>query len=255
MSKNDHGLAGRVVVVTGAGSGIGAATVDALRRREAIVIAVDVDDTALTRFAGIDGVTPVIADVRDPGHARKVVEQTLLAHGHVDAIVANAGIGHAGEFVEMTPERIDDVLSVNARAPVLLARAALPSMLEQGRGAIVLVSSIVGVLLLPGESVYSASKAALEAFADVLREELHGSGVTVSIVRPAVVATRFFDSRGEPYARRWPRPVGPERLAATIVRAIETGARAQTVPRWFAVPMRIRALAPGLYRLLARRFG
>jgi short-subunit dehydrogenase len=79
--------------------------------------------------------------------------------------------------------------------------------------------------------------------------------VTVSTVMPAVVATRFFDDRGEPYTRRLPRPQPPERVATALVRAVERGTERVIVPPWFAVPVRIRALAPRWYRRMARRFG
>jgi short-subunit dehydrogenase len=155
----------------------------------------------------------------------------------------------------MTVERIDDLVAVNVRAPMLLAHAAIPIMQQQDSGAVVLVSSIAGALLVPRESVYSATKAAVEAFAEPLREELRGSGITVSTVMPAVVATGFFDERGEPYARRFPRPQPPERAAAAVVRAVERGSDRIVVPPWFAVPLRIRGAAPRVYRALSRRFG
>jgi short-subunit dehydrogenase len=134
-------------------------------------------------------------------------------------------------------------------------RAALPGLLQQRSGAIVLVSSIAGEVLVPRETVYSATKAAVEAFAEPLREELHGSGVTVSTVAPGVVATEFFDGRGEPYDRRFPRPVDASVLAAAIVAAVETGRRHQVVPRWLGIAPRVRAIAPRTYRAMARRFG
>jgi len=255
MPNDDRGLVERVVVVTGAAGGIGAATARRLRACGAQVVAVDADAVALARLERDTGVMSLVADVRDPAHAPRVVGEVLGVHGRIDGVVANAGIGHAGPVAGMTAERIDEVLAVNARAPMLLTRAALPSMLEAGHGAIVFVTSVAGVLLVPGESVYSASKAAVEAFAEPLREELRGSGVTVSVVRPAVVATAFFDERGEPYTRRWPRPVPPERIAAAIVEAIVRGTPEVTVPRWFVVPTRIRSMFPSVYRALARRFG
>lgn len=248
-------LSGTVAVVTGAGRGIGAATTRLLTLRGVQVVAVGDDADDLDRIATDTGATPMVADVREPEHAVRVVEETLRRHGRLDIAVANAGIGHAGAFTDMTVERIDDLIAVNVRAPMLLAHAALPVMEAQAQGAIVLVSSIAGALLVPRESVYSATKAAVEAFAEPLREELRGSGVTVSTVMPAVIATRFFDDRGEPYRRRFPRPQPPERAAAAVVRAAERGDDRVVVPPWFAVPIRIRGAAPGIYRALSRRFG
>jgi short-subunit dehydrogenase len=172
-----------------------------------------------------------------------------------DVVVANAGLGYAGDLAAMPTDRLVDVLDINVRAPVLLTRAALPSMLQRGRGSVVLVTSIAGSLLVPRESVYSASKAALEALAIPLREELRGTGVCVSTIAPAVVATAFFDKRGEPYDRRWPRPLTPDRVATAIVDAIEHERPSVVVPPWLRLPMHIHRLTPGLYRALSRRFG
>jgi short-subunit dehydrogenase len=173
----------------------------------------------------------------------------------VDLVVANAGIGYAGEFATMPAARLVDVLHVNVRAPMLLARAALPAMVERRSGSLVFVTSIAGTLLVPRESAYSASKAALESLAVPLREELRGSGVSVTTVVPAVVATRFFAVRGVPYSRRWPRPVTAERVAEALVGGVEAGRPQVVVPSWFRMPMHIHRLAPGLYRTLSRRFG
>jgi short-subunit dehydrogenase len=248
-------LSGTVAVVTGAGRGIGAATTRLLTQRGVRVVAVGDVAEDLERVAAETGATALVADVRDPDHAAFVVDETLRRHGRLDIAVANAGVGHAGAFADMTVERIDDLVAINVRAPMLLARAAVPVMQQQSRGSIVMVSSIAGALLVPRETVYSATKAAVEAFAEPLREELRGSGVTISTVMPAVIATRFFDERGEPYARRFPRPQPPERAAAAVVRAAERGTDRIVVPPWFAVPMRIRGAAPRVYRALSRRFG
>jgi short-subunit dehydrogenase len=248
-------LAGRVAVVTGAAHGIGRASALALAARGMTVVVAGLDEAALVALAGEIGGSWLALDVRDPAHADDLVKHTLDRHGRLDVVVANAGIGHAGEVAAMTSERICDLVDVNLRAPVLLARAALAPMQAQRAGALVFISSIAAGVLVPRESVYSATKAAVEAFAEPLREELRGTGVTVSTVAPGVVATRFFDGRGEPYDRRFPRPVAPEVIADAVVRAIERGTRHQVVPRWLGVAPRVRAIAPSLYRTLARRFG
>jgi short-subunit dehydrogenase len=248
-------LAGAVAIVTGASSGIGRATVAELRRRGAEVVAVARTETALAAVADETGATPVVADVRDPEHAHHVVRATTERHGRVDLVIANAGIGHAGAFVDMPPERIDELIAVNVRGPMLLARAAAPAMAAGGGGALVLVSSIAGALHVPRETVYSATKAALEGFAEPLREELRAVDVSVMTVLPGVVTTPFFDRRGTPYERGFPRPIPAERVATALVRGVERGATRVIVPRWMALPVWLRGAAPGVYRTLARRFG
>jgi len=248
-------LAGAVAVVTGAGHGIGRATAHALARQGATVIATGPSEAELTSLVQEIGGSYLLVDVRDPAHADDVIKHAVERHGGLDVVVANAGIGHAGPVAEMTAERICDLVDINVRAPLLITRAALPGMLARRRGAIVLVSSIAGRVPVTGEAVYSATKAAIEAFAEPLREELRGTGVTISTVAPGVVASHFFDQRGVPYQRRYPRPLPPERIATAIVHAAQTGTAQTVVPRWLALPAHVQGLAPGVFRLLARRFG
>jgi short-subunit dehydrogenase len=217
-------------------------------------VALDIEQEELQKTAADIGADAFTADVRDPAHAQSVVRHVLDRYGRLDIVVANAGIGHAGEFAKMSPERITDLVSVNVTAPMLLARAALPSMLAAGRGSLVFISSIAGAVLVPEEAVYSSTKAAVDAFAEPLREELRGSGVTVSTVVPAVVRTKFFETRGEPYGRAFPRMLGPERVAAAVVHVIEHDSKRRLVPRWLVIPIRLRGLAPATYRALSRPF-
>jgi NAD(P)-dependent dehydrogenase (short-subunit alcohol dehydrogenase family) len=240
-----------VVLVTGASRGIGAATCAALTRRGAVVVAAGRDETAL---AGVAAAATVVADVAAPAAAPALVAAAVDRHGRLDAVVANAGIGWAGEFAGMDPARITELVDVNLRAPMLLARAALPVLRRPG--ALVFVTSIAGLVGVPGETVYSVTKAGLETFATLLREEVTaGTGVTVSTVAPGAVDTGFFGTRGVPYDRSFPRPIPPRRVAEAVVEAIATGRPHRVEPRWLAVPARLSATAPRAYRALARRFG
>jgi short-subunit dehydrogenase len=243
-----------VVLVTGASSGIGAATVEALAHAGARPVAVGRDEVALQRLADSTGAEPLAADVADPAHAARLVEATVRRHGRIDAVIANAGLGFAGDFATMPVERIEELVNVNVRAPMLVARAALPEFAVQRRGTLVFVSSIAGAVPVPGESAYSLSKHALEDFAAGLRVELHGSGVAVSVVRPGVVRTQFFTRRGVDYDRSFPRPIEPVTVADAIVGALRSGAPMTTVPQWLGLPAALRRRAPSVYRLLSRAF-
>jgi short-subunit dehydrogenase len=248
-------LSGKVVMVTGASRGIGAVTARALAGRGATVVGTGRDAAALSAVLDDIGGTAVLGDVRDPGHADEVVRRTLDAHGRLDGIVVNAGVGYTGAFAEMPAERIDELLDVDLRAPMHLARAALPELVRHGDGVVVFVTSIAGALLVPRESVYSAAKAALEAFAEVLREEVRGTGVHVGTVVPGAVQTEFFANRGTPYNRSFPRPIAPEPVAAAVLRVVEDGAERAVVPGWLRGPVLLRRLAPRRYRTLSRRYG
>jgi uncharacterized protein len=251
-------ITGTVVLVTGASRGIGRATAELLAERGAQVVAVARDEAALRDLAERTGATPLAADLRAPGAAAEVVRRAREAHGRLDGVVANAGVGHAGAVVDMTDEQVVALVDLNVRGTFLLARAAAKAFGEQagdGRGyGIVFVSSIAGAVGVPGESVYSATKAAVESFAVVLREELRAAGVGVSTVLPGVVDTEFFARRGAPYDRRFPRPMPAQRVARAVVAALESGRARTVVPRWLGLPAWLSAALPGPSRALARRF-
>jgi short-subunit dehydrogenase len=114
---------------------------------------------------------------------------------------------------------------------------------------------VAGHVGVPEEAVYAATKAGLITFSDSLRYELDGTGVGVSVVSPGVVDTPFFERRGRPYDRRFPKPIQPEPVAAAILRAIRSEKAQVFVPAWGSFPARLRGGLPGLYRALARRFG
>jgi len=246
-------LTGAIVLVTGASGGIGRATAAALAGAGAHVVCAGRDAAATAEVAAGVGGTALTADLRSPDAAGELVERTVAGHGRLNAVVVNAGVGHAGPVAEMSAERIAELVDVNVRAAFLLARAAAAAM--TGPGAIVFVSSIAGAVGVPGESVYSATKAALEAFAPLLGEELRPRRVSVSTVLPGVVDTEFFARRGAPYNRRFPRPIRPERVADVVVRTLRDGKPRRIEPRWLAIPVRLSAVAPRTYRALARRFG
>ncbi|MEX2210621.1 MAG: SDR family NAD(P)-dependent oxidoreductase [Gaiellaceae bacterium] len=215
-------LAGAVCLVTGASSGIGRATAAELTARGARVIALGRDHE---RLAGV-GERQIVHDLAEP-----LAEEL----GPVDVLVNNAGIGETDD--------VERLVAVNLVAPIRLTRELAPRR-------VVFVASIAGVVGPSGEAVYAATKAGLMAFAESLRYE----GVGVTVVVPGVVATEFFERRGTPYARRWPRPIPPERVAEAIADAIEHERDEVYVPAWLGAVARLRGAAPGLFRALASRF-
>jgi NAD(P)-dependent dehydrogenase (short-subunit alcohol dehydrogenase family) len=245
-------LVGAVVVVTGAGRGLGAAVATELGRRGAVVVGVGRDPSRLT---AVGAGSVHCAELRDPGAAEAIVRHAIDTHGRLDAIVANAGVGHAGDLAGMSPERVAELIEVNLTAPILLTRAALPVMRAARTGTLLYVTSIAGAVGVPGENVYSTTKAGLESFADTLRAEVHRDGLRVCSVLPGVLDTGFFETRGRPYDRRFPRPIPAAAAAKVVVDTLAGGADRVFVPRWLAGPARLRAVAPGLYRAMERRFG
>jgi short-subunit dehydrogenase len=248
-------LVDSVVLLTGSSSGIGAACAAALADRGARVIIHGRDADRLDVVAAGVGAKAIRADLAAAGAAEQLADAAVDVFGHVDAVVHCAGVGWYGRAAEMPGTTIDELLDVNVRTPLRLTRALLPAMVERRSGHVGFLASIAGWTGVADEAVYAATKAAVITYAESLRTELAGSGVGVSVVSPAVVRTDFFERRGAPYARRFPRPVRPERIATAVVRGIEHERAHQMIPRWLVLAPAARAVAPGAFRTLSRRFG
>ena len=248
-------LDGRVALVTGASAGIGRSVAERLAASGARLVVHGRDEQRVAEVAATTGGTPVLSDLAEPGAADRVAEAALAAHGRVDVVVANAGLGWSGPFAEMDAAEVDRLVAVDLVAPLQLVRRLLPPMLERGSGHVCLVGSVAGRTGVAGEAVYAATKAALDAFAESLRLELRSSGVGVTLVIPGVVDTGFFTARGRAYDRRRPRPVPADRVAEAVVDAVAHDRAEAWVPGWLRVASAVRSLAPGAYRRLSARFG
>lgn len=246
---------GRIAVVTGASSGIGAATALALHEAGARLVLHGRDTERLDALAERTGGASVTGDLADTAAIPVLAREILDRFGEVDVLVNNAGIGWAGPFAEMTAADVRRVIDVNLTAPIELTRALLPALRDRPAARVVFVTSIAGRTAVAGESVYSAVKAGVDAFADSLRFELTGTGVKVGVVVPGVVDTEFFARRGRPYDRSTPKPIPAARVAEAVVRAVRDDRADQYVPRWLRAPVVVRGVLPGVYRALAARFG
>ena len=242
-------LDGARALVTGASSGIGAATVRALARQGARPLLVGRDQQALAGLAAETGGRHLAMDLLRPDSAETIADWA----GDVDLLVCNAGIGFAGPLDGLSPTGIADLVSVNLTSPLALARLIVPGMVGRGRGHLVLVSSIAGCLGVADEAVYAATKAGLRTFADSIRLAHRDIGVTTVI--PGVVDTPFFTRRGAAYDRARPKPVSPDAVAAALLDAVRRNRSEVFVPAWLRFPARLHGMAPGLVGRLQRRFG
>jgi len=247
-------LVDAVVLVTGASSGIGAATAVRLAAAGARLIVTGRNEERLREIAARTGATPLPADLAQPGGAELLVEKALAAENRVDVLVCNAGAGWAGPIGELSSTKASELVSVNLLAPVHLARLLAPGMAERGSGRLVFVSSIAGATGVRNEAVYAATKAGLNYLAESLSYELAGTGVGVSVVLPGVVDTPFFSRRGRPYERRRPVAIPAERAARAIVRAITLDLDVVYVPGWLRFPAWLHGFAPRTFRRVAARF-
>ena len=186
MSAAPDRLRGRVAVITGGGSGIGAATAARLAARGAHVT---VSDLAVSAAQPVDGVTAVKADVRRYADMTALRDAVLARHGRIDVVVANAGTTDWGPFAEGDPERWRNVLDTNVLGVAMTLRALVPSLQERGAGHVVITASISGRVTYVGEPIYIASKWALVGLGRTLRKELAPSGIRVTLVEPGIVDT------------------------------------------------------------------
>jgi short-subunit dehydrogenase len=242
---------GARALITGASSGIGAATALLLSALGARPLLVGRDERALDDLAARTGGERLVADLGRQGAAREIAEWS----GPVDVLVGNAGVGWAGDLSDQDLAGIDELVTVNLTAHLGLARLLLPGMVAAGRGHLVLVSSIAGCLGVADEAVYAATKAGLRTFADSVRLATARTGVGVSVVVPGVVDTPFFSRRGTPYDRTRPKPVSADAVAEALVAAIRHDRAEVFVPAWLRFPARLHGAFPGLVYRLQRRFG
>ena len=248
-------IAGSTALVTGASSGIGRAVAIALAAAGAQVVGLGRDVPALRSLAETNGITVRQVDLESADELQHFVEHSLPDLPPVDILVNCAGSGRFAPLAEHSAEDIDRLLDVNVRAPIALTKAVLPGMRQRGRGRVVNVASVAGRLGVPNETVYSATKGALAVFSRALDAELAGTGVGVTVVIPGAVQTSFFERRGAPYDRGWPRPLPPERVARAIMRAIARDRSEVVVPGWLRIPIWLQSTLPGLYGRLERWFG
>jgi NADP-dependent 3-hydroxy acid dehydrogenase YdfG len=179
-------LAGKVAVVTGASRGIGAAVA---RMLDAQGVRLGLGSRSGDDL-GLDAVA-LECDVRDPDQVEALVAATVERFGGLDIVVANAGVGAYGAFLDLPPERVEEMIDVNLKGTIYAVRAALPHLLARGGGDIVAVASVAGLRAFPHESVYNASKFGQVGFLRALDHELRERDVRCTSICPGGVATDF----------------------------------------------------------------
>ncbi len=225
-------MSGKVVVVTGASTGIGQAVAEAFSREGATVVLAARSEGRLVRIAADIGkaggrAVPMAVDVTDRTAVFEKMKEVAESLGSIDVLVNNAGIGLLSPVDGMDPEELKRIFEVNFFGLIWCTQAALPYMIRQKRGRIVNISSVAGKRALPHISAYCASKFAVQAFSDSLRMETAEHGITVTVLCPPRVDTTFHDT---PLMRqkgqRMSAPsISAEYVAAEIIRAARKGSR------------------------------
>ena len=257
----------KVVMVSGAAGGLGAALCRRFAAAGAQIVAVDRDGAGLDRLdaslaANAVPVLTLVTDITDVHACSAAVAATLERFGRLDGLINNAGISHRSLLSKTDPQTIRHVMEVNFFGALYLTQAALPHLLAS-RGAIAAISSVAGFAPLVGRTGYAASKHALHGFFDSLRSEVEGEGVGVTLVCPSFIRTGIgaaaTDGSGAPVSTRRLTTGGestPDDIAARIFDAAVAGRRlllpdAVSRKAWW-----VSRLAPALYaKIMKRRLG
>lgn len=217
---------GKVVLITGASSGIGRSTAHAFARRGALLVLAARGESGLRAAAeecrrlGAE-VLVVPTDVTDEAQVHALVAAAVERFGRLDVVVGNAGVAMAGALEDLPTAMFRRVIDTNVFGHVHLLHAVLPRFRAAGRGTYIAVASIESRLSAPYQSAYVTSKHALLGLVDSVRDELAGSGVTLSTVLPATVDTPIYATSANRTGRVWhpmPPAIGPRRVARAIVR-------------------------------------
>jgi NAD(P)-dependent dehydrogenase (short-subunit alcohol dehydrogenase family) len=257
----------RTAIVTGGGSGIGAALTRALVDAGATVVCADLDGEAAEKtVAGVSGsgtATAAAVDVTDPGAVRAAVVGVVAEHGRLDLMVNNAGISLLGDAEDLTLAQWDGIIDVNIRGVVHGVHAAYPQMISQGGGHIVNTASMGGLMAGGLLTSYVMTKHAVVGLSLALRTEAASRNVGVTVVCPAAVDTPILDKgqlgpvRGRDYFLKGQgvkRPVDPDVLAGKVLDAVRRNRPMVVEPVQARIAWRLGRLAPGFVLRSGTRF-
>ena len=245
----------KVVMITGASSGIGGALAVELAKRGARLGLVARRAEALTEIAasikaaGSDAVV-IPGDVRDADSLQKNAEKLQSDLGPIDILIANAGIGPTRDASAVDPAEVSNVININVVGAVNSVAAVLPEMLGRGQGHLVAISSLAAYRGLPKSAAYCASKAALSAFFESLRLDLEPKGIAVTIIHPGFIKTPLTAGR----EAQMPFLMELDDAVQKIVRAIETRKKSYAFPWQLATIVRAGMVMPiWMYDRISRK--
>jgi short-subunit dehydrogenase len=243
---------GATALLTGATGGIGHAIARRLHAEGAQLILTGRNADVLAPLTDELGARGIVADLADPAS----LDALLAEAGPIDLLVANAALPGVGLLPDMPVELVDANLDVNLRAPIMLARALLPQMTARRSGHLVFIGSLSGIVASPGTTLYNATKFGLRGFTDALRQDLHGTGVSASIVEPGFVRDAGMFANSGMEIPRGTRTASLEQVAAAVVKAIvKDMGEIVVAPPELRLGARLGSLFPALNAAIQRRAG
>ena len=246
-----------VVIVTGASSGIGRATALRLARQGSFLVLAARRQAELEALAqeiralGTDALA-LPTDVTDQSQVQALVQAALQRWGRIDGLVSNAGQYVRTPIREMSIASLERSMAVNFYAGVYAVQAVLPTMLAQRKGTIVLVNSGDARTPIPPDTPYVAAKCALSGFGDILRQELRGSGVEVTMIYPGRIDTPMIENLRVP---RISAKISPEDVARAIQSGVEHRNAEVTIPAQTSLLYYIKVVSPRLSDWLIHKLG
>jgi len=225
----------KVVVVTGASSGIGFVTARAFARRGATIVGVARREELLQKLLAecqphATAASYLVGDLGERVFAEHVIDDTVQRYGRLDILVNNAAVSKHKQIYHMSADEADYVMRVNFMSSVWTTLAAIPYMLSRGGGTIVNISSFAAKVAPPREAAYAASKAAMNSFSEALWNDLAGSNIHVAIINPGPIDTEIWLKEDEPVAYKG-RKYPPEIVTDAIFEAIEKRRYEMTIPK------------------------
>ncbi|WP_442603381.1 SDR family NAD(P)-dependent oxidoreductase [Paenibacillus sp. KN14-4R] len=249
----------RVIVITGASSGIGAEMAVQIAAKGGIPVLIGRSEQKLNEvIAGIKGEhSTYVMDVSDGAAVEHTMNQIIERYGRVDILINNAGFGVFSSFLEAPVEEFEAMMDVNYMGIIRCTKAILPQMIERHSGHIVNIASIAGKIGTAKSTGYSASKHAVLGLTNALRQELAGTGIKVTAINPGPIATPFFE-KADPTGNYVKGIAGfmlqPAQVAQVVIRSIEKEQDERNLPRLFAVGAKFAQLFPRTFNRVSVKF-
>jgi len=251
-------IRGKTIAITGAARGIGYATAKALLARGARVVIGDrdvaIEESAVAELSKLGHVSGYPLDVSDKESFATFLDKARTdGGGHIDVLINNAGVMPVGPFLEMSDQAIRSAIEVNFYGVLNGCRLALPEMVARRSGHIINISSLAGMLAVPGQVVYAGTKFAVVGLSTGLADEFAPQGVEVSCVMPTFTNTELIAGTHPSAAQK---PVEPEDIAAAVVKVLDKPTTLASVPPWGRFVSAITpTLSPKARRWLSKKMG